>query len=947
MKSNRKLIVSSMIMILTCCLLFAGTTFAWFSDSVSSNNNVITAGNLDVVLEYSTDGTVWNAVDADTKLFDEEALWEPGHTEAVLLRVSNAGTLALKYSLKLNIVSEIGSVNVNNEAFKISDYLVVGAKVTADKEIAAVEDRNNAKVVAKGYEVGFSVIEAGSSLLKGEDSYVQLVVYMPETVGNEANHKTGAAVPQVKFGLSLFATQVNFESDSFDSDYDAAAPWTGGVNVNWYDPALTSYTLKSAEELAGLAAIVNGTAEAPVATYAATESTIKDDFKGKTIYLGADLDLNNVEWTPIGNNANPFRGNFDGQNHTVSNLVVNNEGWAGLIGHAGLSVGSDIKNVKVKNATINSNRMAGVIVGQLYGNIDNCHVSNATITVVPNAVAGGYDNGDKVGGIVGWIGDNGNNRSLTNCTVENATIKAYRDLGGIAGYAAKSTVILNNAVTNVALTADQNTNYYGEKAANVGAVYGRGENVTSEKNTVTDVTTTSKYTKDGIQYVADPQAGENKLYLVPTSYESDTVVVPEGVTAIGGYAFAYNTNVDEIVLSSTVTKLYDRAFRDTSASKVVLNEGLENISYQAFRNATNVKAVVIPSTVTKIGKEAFQNSGITELVIPAGVQTIEYGGLRDMKELVSVTIHSAAEIPAYGFRACTNLKTVVITNPDITFASSMIFSHYDTGISNGLTIYVPTEEVKARLMAADSSSKYYTIVVATPSYVASDIHNATVKGDDVLFGSDVTGELTYGTIYGTPAVLIQKGGVINGNGQELIVANPKYEGYAIETYGGTIKNLSILSPVGRGIVISSPVSDITIDNVVVDGAGYAINTTEHNGKKLVVSNSTVNGWVSLAGLESATFTNCKLGLNTYGYWQRFGYDIDYDRLFKPYINTLLIDCEFEQGYYIDLSALGSGCTVTIDNCVVNGVVVTAENYTSYITIELPGGRTLADCVIFR
>ena len=49
---NRKILVSSMIMIISCCLLFAGTTFAWFSDSVTSNNNIITAGNLDVELEY-------------------------------------------------------------------------------------------------------------------------------------------------------------------------------------------------------------------------------------------------------------------------------------------------------------------------------------------------------------------------------------------------------------------------------------------------------------------------------------------------------------------------------------------------------------------------------------------------------------------------------------------------------------------------------------------------------------------------------------------------------------------------------------------------------------------------------------------------------------------------------------------------------------------------------
>ena len=72
MKNSRKLLVSSLIMIISFCLLFAGTTFAWFSDSVTSGNNIITAGNLDVELEYSTDGKTWSTVESDTSIFKEE-----------------------------------------------------------------------------------------------------------------------------------------------------------------------------------------------------------------------------------------------------------------------------------------------------------------------------------------------------------------------------------------------------------------------------------------------------------------------------------------------------------------------------------------------------------------------------------------------------------------------------------------------------------------------------------------------------------------------------------------------------------------------------------------------------------------------------------------------------------------------------------------------------------
>ena len=231
---------------------------------------------------------------------------------------------------------------------------------------------------------------------------------------------------------------------------------------------------------------------------------------------------------------------------------------------------------------------------------------------------------------------------------------------------------------------------------------------------------------------------------------------------------------------------------------------------------------------------------------------------------------------------------------------------------------------------------------------ADGIATAMNNGGTAILTKDVSAPLAYSAIYGTPVAVVQKnGGVIDGNGYSLDIENPKYNGYAIETWGGTIKNLTVDTAVGRGIVISSPKEDVYIDNVVIDGPGYAINTTEHNGKNLVVTNSTVNGWTSLAGLDYVEFNNCIFGENSSKYWQNMGYDQDYDRLVKPYVNTEFNSCKFNQGFYIDLSALENGCAVTINNCTTTGTKLTANNYQSYISIELPTGRTLADCVIFK
>ena len=231
---------------------------------------------------------------------------------------------------------------------------------------------------------------------------------------------------------------------------------------------------------------------------------------------------------------------------------------------------------------------------------------------------------------------------------------------------------------------------------------------------------------------------------------------------------------------------------------------------------------------------------------------------------------------------------------------------------------------------------------------ANGVNYALSQGYTAEFAKDVTAPLANKAIYGTPvAVVMKKGGVLDGNGFSLDIENPQYEGYAVETYGGTIKNLKIDTPVGRGIVISSPKQDIYIDNVVVDGPGYAINTTEHNGNKLIVTNSTVKGWTSFAGLDAVSFTNCNFGENSSKYWQNYGYEKYYDRLIRPYVSATFTQCVFEKDYYLDLSALAADANITLKDCVCGEVEITAENYTTFITIELPTGRKLADCVVFK
>ena len=225
-KSTKRALVSSALAILMCVAMLIGTTFAWFTDTASTGVNKIQAGNLKMEVSYkNTSDGEFTVLNENTNVFMENALWEPGHVEYAVLNVKNIGTLALKYKLGINIASETGSTNVLGNEFKLSDYI----KFAVIDGEADVTDR--AALVADAEAADSKLISAGSyskeSHLDTTDANetVTLVVWMPTDVGNDANYKVGATAPEINLGINVFATQYTYESDSFDNQYDADAPY--------------------------------------------------------------------------------------------------------------------------------------------------------------------------------------------------------------------------------------------------------------------------------------------------------------------------------------------------------------------------------------------------------------------------------------------------------------------------------------------------------------------------------------------------------------------------------------------------------------------------------------------------------------------------------------------------------------------------------------------------
>lgn len=224
--TRRSLLVSATALILSIAML-VGTTFAWFTDTVSSGVNKIQAGNLDIEVEYEKPNGSWETIEGKQSLFSSN-LWEPGHTEFVTLKIENKGTLALKYKVLVTPVSENGGVNVKGESFKLSDYLVFG---TTNPVTECPNYTRDTVRDAVGGTAGLSDVNnltktenlVGKDATGYKDQYMTLVVYMPESVGNEANYKTGTTAPTIDLGIKVIATQVENEDDSFGTDYDKDA----------------------------------------------------------------------------------------------------------------------------------------------------------------------------------------------------------------------------------------------------------------------------------------------------------------------------------------------------------------------------------------------------------------------------------------------------------------------------------------------------------------------------------------------------------------------------------------------------------------------------------------------------------------------------------------------------------------------------------------------------
>ena len=216
-KTTKRALLLSVLSLVVCVSMFVGTTFAWFTDSVTSAGNIIKSGSLDVEMLWSDDNATWEDA-ANGAIFDYQ-YWEPGYTEVKYIKIRNVGDLAFKF--RLDIIPNDASADSLKLAEVIDVYLLSAEEIDRTDLNGEIPVGTLADLMADadGAAYGALLPENGSDRYdapKGEIAYC-IVLKMQESAGNEYQDLTVGD----GFKVRLLATQYTYEEDSFDDQYDA------------------------------------------------------------------------------------------------------------------------------------------------------------------------------------------------------------------------------------------------------------------------------------------------------------------------------------------------------------------------------------------------------------------------------------------------------------------------------------------------------------------------------------------------------------------------------------------------------------------------------------------------------------------------------------------------------------------------------------------------------
>lgn len=743
--TKRALLTSVLALVLSLAML-AGTTFAWFTDTASTGVNRIVSGNLNVGLEYwgvGEDGQkTWLTAENSEELFDKNALWEPGYTQIVYLKVKNNGNLALTYAMQITPVHETVGVNVDGEEFKLSDYIKFGwTTFTVNGDGAPVAlDREAAQTgVGDGAQLGKTLHrQAAEPMAAGAEELVALVAWMPENVGNEANYST--VQPTIELSLKVLATQAAVESDSFDNSYDEDAATDEELNSKpEYDYSYTEeegVTLITDENGKVVKAIVSGV-NGRVQTGLFSNLKQSVDEEGNPLFdrNGSPIMEPDEKWaaltevvikdgvTEIGNQT--FQGCTGLTNVTIPDSVQKIGAWAfylcGGLKNVDIPANVEIGNSSFRQSGLEQVTVSGGSVGQyaFHRNVSLKKIDINCETIGDEAFSGCDSLTDiTLGSSVKILGD----KVFYTCkNLENVEIPStVTDIGEKTFYSCPK---LKEAVIKAG-TVKKDTLYNCQALTTL---------IISDNATL-DASFTAGYSKSTLNTV---KIGKGAIgdSAFSNCTNLTTVELGDGVTSIGTSAFIRCTQLPSITIGSGVTSIGKNAFNGCAAlteaviqsgaigesafngcislTNVTLGNGVTQIGKNAFIRCAQIPSITIGSGVTSIGSGAFNGcTALTEAVIQSG--TIGEGAFNGCTKLANVTLgNGVTSIGANAFLKCTTLTSMNIGS-SVTTIAQYAFSNC-TALKE---VYIAAAEVQNQAFRSAKALKKVTLgddVVTIPA----------------------------------------------------------------------------------------------------------------------------------------------------------------------------------------------------------------------------------------
>ena len=376
---TKRALLSSVLAMFLCFAMLVGTTFAWFTDSVTSEGNIIQTGTLKVAMSWANgteDPASANWTDASAGPIFNYDLWEPGYADVKHVQIENKGTLGLKYIIKIvangevTDLADVIDVYYMDPAAQVTDR----AALTADKKLGTLTE------VLAGVETS-----AAGELAVGEKHTITLALKMQEEAGNEYQDKSIGTT----FSVVLLATQLSAENDAFGPDYDKDAAYA----VDYF--VTSSAELQAAINEGGTIALMEDIDLSALMSRAAADPSLKVP-AGKEVVI--DLNGHTLSSTSAQTGKNydmiDVRGTLTVKNGTVVTKHEGaNMGWGYSTNVFNVTAGGvlNIEDAEIKN--IGGSDMAIGIHLNNWGEV-TLNVNNSTITATYTAVRvfnSGYD----------------------------------------------------------------------------------------------------------------------------------------------------------------------------------------------------------------------------------------------------------------------------------------------------------------------------------------------------------------------------------------------------------------------------------------------------------------------------------------------------------------------------------------------------------------------------